>query len=153
MGADGWTLIKASNKKPGETTLVTYTEGEVENTYLVTFGEGEDGYCYANVPDAVAQVMLQGALYERANDLVAEVEAEDVVEPVEEPEAPGESEEEDELTQIHGVGPKVAGKLRDAGFNTIAEVSEAHVNVLVEDCGVTESLAEKLIANAKELLS
>lgn len=150
MGADGWTLIKASNKKPGETTLVTYKEGEVENTYLVTFGVGEGGYCYANVPDAVAQVMLQGALYERANDLVAEDKAEDVVEPVEEPEEP---EEEDELTQIHGVGPKVAGKLRDAGFNTIAEVSEAHVNVLVEDCGVTESLAEKLIANAKELLS
>jgi len=142
------TRLRVRNKKVGETTLVTYKEDGVEKTRLVTFEAGDDpGSCVVMVPEVVACALLQGSLYTRMEP------PQKPVEPRKADKEPKTTAVEDDLTQLHGVGPKIALKIRAAGFCSIAELAEAHVNVLVQDCDLSGTFAEKLIAAAKEMLS
>jgi len=147
------TRLRVRNKKPDETTLVTYKEEGAEKQYLVTFeASDEPGICTVSVPEVVACALLQGSLYTRMEQTQKGAKPQEG----KGPKVAGAKVEggvEDELTQLHGVGPKIAQKLRDAGFCSIAELAEAQVNVLVQDCDLSETFAEKLVATAKEMLS
>ena len=157
------TRLRVRNKKAGETTLVTYKEDGVEKTHLVTFEAATDepGICIVTVPEVVACALLQGSLYTRMDAEGTSYHMEPPQKSIEPKKvdkgsktAAVESETcGDDLTKLHGVGPKIALKLRAAGFCSIAELAEAHVNVLVQDCDLSVTFAEKLVAAAKNMLS
>ncbi|WP_327050550.1 helix-hairpin-helix domain-containing protein [Halomicrococcus gelatinilyticus] len=52
------------------------------------------------------------------------------------------------LTQLKGVGPEKAEKLRDAGFNMVEDIAVANINVLDEVSGVD---AKKILMEAHRL--
>lgn len=56
------------------------------------------------------------------------------------------------LTSLEGVGEKLAKALEDAGFTDIAKIAASSVEELTEVKGVGEKKAEKLIAQAKQIL-
>jgi len=57
-----------------------------------------------------------------------------------------------DLTDLPGVGPKTAQKLREAGIYTLADLAMASVHELVEKVGIGEETAKKLIEAAEEAL-
>ena len=56
------------------------------------------------------------------------------------------------LVDLPGVGPATAEKLKEAGFGTVISVAVAHPMNLVEAAGVSETVARKIIAAARESL-
>lgn len=57
-----------------------------------------------------------------------------------------------DVSQIKGVGEKMAAQLADAGFKTAKDLSEASIEDLVKVPGVGQKMAEKLIESAKATL-
>jgi N utilization substance protein A len=62
-----------------------------------------------------------------------------------------EKEETPSLEQISGVGEKTLASLKEAGFNTIGDISKAKIEDLVNIKGIGKKKAEKLIEEAKKL--
>ena len=62
-----------------------------------------------------------------------------------------EKEETPSLEQISGVGEKTLVSLKEAGFNTIGDISKAKIEDLVNIKGIGKKKAEKLIEEAKKL--
>lgn len=54
-----------------------------------------------------------------------------------------------ELSQLSGVGEKLAGKLKEAGYNSLADLAEASAEDLTQIEGIGEKKAAKLIEQAK----
>lgn len=59
---------------------------------------------------------------------------------------------DNEIEKISGVGPKAAKTLVDCGFNTIEKLSKTTADELSQLPGIGKATAEKIIANAKELV-
>ncbi len=59
-------------------------------------------------------------------------------------------EDLEDLEDIRGVGPAKADALRDAGFETVADVQAATEDELAEVSGIGPSLAEDIIADVRE---
>lgn len=55
---------------------------------------------------------------------------------------------EDDLTAISGIGPVFAGRLRDAGINTFADVAQAGPERLAEVTGATPSRTSEWVSAA-----
>ena len=55
-----------------------------------------------------------------------------------------------ELLKISGVGPKAAKTLEDCGYNTIEKLAKATSDELSQLPGIGKSIAEKIVASAKE---
>ncbi len=55
-----------------------------------------------------------------------------------------------ELSQLSGVGEKLAEKLKEAGYNSLADLAEASTEDLTQIEGIGEKKAVKLIGQAKE---
>lgn len=53
------------------------------------------------------------------------------------------------IEEIRGVGEATAERLRKAGYNTIAKLSQAQPDRLAEETGLRKYLAERLISSAK----
>ena len=81
-------------------------------------------------------------------------EDEDWANDEEEDEWEAEEEEIDveDLTQLPGINRKLERKLRERGYDTLYEVSEATVNDLAKDAGVTVKEAKQMIDKANALL-
>jgi len=62
-----------------------------------------------------------------------------------------EKEETPSLEQISGVGEKTLAALKEAGFNTIGDISKAKIEDLVNIKGIGKKKAQKLIEEAKKL--
>jgi N utilization substance protein A len=62
-----------------------------------------------------------------------------------------EKEETPSLEQISGVGEKTLASLKEAGFNTIGDISKAKIEDLVNIKGIGKKKAEKLIEEANKL--
>lgn len=72
------------------------------------------------------------------------------------PPAPEPSEglvEGDDLTEVSGIGPVFATRLRDAGISTFAQLAEADPQQISEAAQVAASRAEDWIGQAKRLSS
>ena len=65
--------------------------------------------------------------------------------------AEAEKEEAPSLEQISGVGEKTLAHLKEAGFNTIGDISKAKIEDLVNIKGIGKKKAQKLIEEAKKL--
>lgn len=59
---------------------------------------------------------------------------------------------EDDLTAINGIGPVFAGRLRDAGITSFADISTAGSSRLAEVTGASESRAAEWTAAAAALV-
>lgn len=59
--------------------------------------------------------------------------------------------EPDELTNVDGVGPARAEKLKAAGITTYAKLADAEQEELADILGVADSVAANVIASAREL--
>ncbi|MEX2423992.1 MAG: helix-hairpin-helix domain-containing protein [Acidimicrobiia bacterium] len=59
---------------------------------------------------------------------------------------------EDDLTAINGIGPVFAGRLRDAGITSFADITGAGPSRLAEVTGAAESRAAEWIAAAAALV-
>ncbi len=57
---------------------------------------------------------------------------------------------ESELLKLSGVGPKAAKTLEDCGYNTIEKLAKATSDELSQLPGIGKSIAEKIVASAKE---
>jgi len=58
----------------------------------------------------------------------------------------------DEISSLPGVGPKTAEKLREAGYDSLIKIASASVEELVENVGLGEATARKIIEAAMERL-
>jgi N utilization substance protein A len=65
---------------------------------------------------------------------------------------PAETSSSDDLTQIDGVGPKMAEKFVEAGYTTISEIANANPDDLAAIKGVSAAKAEAVIEAANQLL-
>jgi N utilization substance protein A len=65
--------------------------------------------------------------------------------------AEAEKEEAPSLEQISGVGEKTLAHLKEAGFNSIGDISKAKIEDLVNIKGIGKKKAQKLIEEAKKL--
>jgi N utilization substance protein A len=59
----------------------------------------------------------------------------------------------DELTQIEGVGPKMAEHLREAGYDTVEKVAAMSDQEILAVPGIGEKTAQKILIAARELLN
>ena len=66
------------------------------------------------------------------------------VEPSDDAESESEEDTAESLTDLEGVGEATADKLRDAGFESAADVHAADTDELADVDGVSESLANEL---------
>jgi len=57
-----------------------------------------------------------------------------------------------DITKLRGVGPSVAEKLREAGFNSIEHIARSSVAQLSSIRGIGQATAEKIVAGATSLL-
>ncbi|MDD5417435.1 MAG: DNA repair and recombination protein RadA [Candidatus Nanoarchaeia archaeon] len=57
------------------------------------------------------------------------------------------------IDQIPGVGEKTAEKLRDAGYHDLMALATAPVSFLVDECGLGEATARKIIQEARGKLN
>lgn len=57
-----------------------------------------------------------------------------------------------DLTELDGVGPSTAQKLKDAGYTTFESIAVASVRELAASADIPESIAAKIIASAREKL-
>ncbi|MEM2511014.1 MAG: helix-hairpin-helix domain-containing protein, partial [Candidatus Methanomethylicia archaeon] len=57
-----------------------------------------------------------------------------------------------DLTELDGVGPSTAQKLKDAGYTTYESIAVASVRELAASADIPESIAAKIIASARERL-
>ena len=57
-----------------------------------------------------------------------------------------------DITKIRGVGPSVAEKLREAGFNSIEHIARSSVAQLSSIRGIGQATAEKIVEGARSLL-
>ncbi len=57
-----------------------------------------------------------------------------------------------DLTELNGVGPSTAQKLKDAGYTTYESIAVASVRELAASADIPESIAAKIIASAREKL-
>ena len=60
--------------------------------------------------------------------------------------------DEDDLTAINGIGPVFAGRLRDAGITSFADISAAGASRLAEVTGASESRAAEWMSAAAALV-
>src|SRR5437660_11412539 len=56
------------------------------------------------------------------------------------------------IQDINGVGPVTAGKLRDAGYDSIASLAIAPIRELIEKAGLENSVALKISRAARETI-
>ncbi len=61
-------------------------------------------------------------------------------------------DEEKKITDLPGVGPSTAEKLIAAGLDNLLSIAVSSVGVLVEEAGVSESVARRMIQAAREML-
>lgn len=64
----------------------------------------------------------------------------------------GEKKKELTVSDLPGVGPTTAEKLSAAGIDTLLAVAVCSIGVLVEEAGVSDSVARKMIQAAREML-
>lgn len=57
-----------------------------------------------------------------------------------------------DITKIRGIGPSVAEKLRDAGFNSIEQIANNSVSQLTAIRGIGQATAQKIMEGANSLL-
>lgn len=57
-----------------------------------------------------------------------------------------------DVTEVKGLGTKRAERLKKAGIETVMDLAEASVEVLVKEVGISEEFASKLIKRAKAIL-
>jgi len=57
------------------------------------------------------------------------------------------------LEELSGVGEKTAANLKEAGFKTIEDIAQANAKDLIKVKGIGKNKAEKLIEEAKKLMS
>ncbi len=57
----------------------------------------------------------------------------------------------DDLTQLPGVGPSIAEKLKEAGYTDFMKIATASIGELTEIDGISEKAAAKIIEAAREL--
>ena len=57
-----------------------------------------------------------------------------------------------DITKIRGVGPSVAQKLREAGFNSIEYIARSSISQLTAIRGVGQATAQKIVEGANSLL-
>ncbi len=62
------------------------------------------------------------------------------------------AEKEITIQDLPGVGPSTAEKLAAAGIDTLLAVAVSSIGVLVEEAGVSESVARKMIQAARDML-
>ena len=62
------------------------------------------------------------------------------------------AEEQDDLTELSGVGPATAEKLREAGFKTYEKIAASSPGELSSHGGLGDDTANKAIGDARELL-
>jgi predicted flap endonuclease-1-like 5' DNA nuclease len=67
-------------------------------------------------------------------------------------ETPEESQKEVTVYDLPGVGAATAEKLKEAGYDSVMSVAVASLGKLVEDSGVSESVARKMIQAARDSL-
>ena len=63
-----------------------------------------------------------------------------------------ETKKEYTISDLPGVGPSTAEKLAAAGIDTLLAVAVSSIGVLVEEAGVSESVARKMIQAARDML-
>jgi len=56
------------------------------------------------------------------------------------------------LEDLEGVGEKIAGALRDAGFNTPENILNSSIEEIMKAEGIGEKTAEKIFKSAQKLL-
>ncbi len=57
----------------------------------------------------------------------------------------------DDLTELPGVGPSTAERLKEAGFTDFMKIATATVKELCEVEGISEKAAHKIIEAAKQM--
>ena len=57
-----------------------------------------------------------------------------------------------DLTEVRGIGPKRAQKLKDAGISSVRELAKSSED-LAQKIGVSEKIVSKWIKNANEILT
>jgi DNA repair protein RadA len=62
------------------------------------------------------------------------------------------SKKEHSISDLPGVGPSTAEKLSAAGIDTLLAVAVSSIGVLVEEAGVSEGVARKMIQAARDML-
>lgn len=56
------------------------------------------------------------------------------------------------LTDIKGIGPKGAGKLKATGINTVMDLAASSAKDLSQKTGISEKIVSKWIEQAKEII-
>ena len=56
------------------------------------------------------------------------------------------------IQDLPGVGPSTAEKLAAAGIDTLLAVAVSPIGVLVDEAGVSESVARKMIQASRDML-
>jgi DNA repair protein RadA len=54
-----------------------------------------------------------------------------------------------ELEDLSGVGPEIASRLRNAGYDTLMDMATAVPSAIADEVGISRQIANKIIANAK----
>jgi DNA repair protein RadA len=62
------------------------------------------------------------------------------------------SQVSDDIQELEGVGPVTAGKLKEAGFDSIEAISVAPIRELVDKAGLESSAAIKIVRAARQLI-
>jgi DNA repair protein RadA len=58
-----------------------------------------------------------------------------------------------DIQDLDGVGPVTAGKLREAGFDSIMAIAVAPIRELVDKAGLDTSLASKIVKTARRQIN
>jgi len=85
-------------------------------------------------------------------EVVSEVPAEELAKSPKAKKMAKEEEKEIELYDLPGVGAATAERLKEAGYDSVMSVAVASLGKLVEDSGVSESVARKMINAARDSL-
>ena len=64
-----------------------------------------------------------------------------------------QEQKEPTLSDLPGVGPSTVDKLAAAGIDTLLAVAVSSIGVLVNEAGVSESVARKMIQAARDMLN
>lgn len=100
-------------------------------------------YYFASARKRKKEVVTEKPMVERAHALVREVEKEEEVT------AP---EVSIDLTELRGIGPKRAEKLKVAGIKDVKGLAESNPGNVAKALGVSERRSSRLISEADSLL-